>query len=232
MPSGGSRDQSNHQFGSSPLKLTIQNLRLERSGRPVVANLSFTVAAGEALILTGANGAGKSTLLRALAGLFTPASGTIRIEDPGAGPGVEAILAEQCHVIGHNNGLKSALTAAENLTFWSNYLGADQAAARVAAALDRMQLASLANIPAAYMSAGQKRRLGLARLLVASRPIWLLDEPTVSLDQASTALLGGIVNAHVASGGLAIAATHLPLGLDSPRELRLTPPAHAAQDTP
>lgn len=213
------------------MKLTVEHLRLERSGRPVVANLSFAVSSGEALILTGPNGAGKSTLLRALAGLFAPASGTIRLDEPNAGPDADQSVAERCHMIGHQNGLKSSLTAAENLTFWSNYLGASNPADRVAAALDRMNLASLADIPAAYMSAGQKRRLGLARLLVAERPLWLLDEPTVSLDQSSAALLSGIINAHVASGGLAIAATHLALGLDNARELQLTPPAaHAAQD--
>lgn len=212
------------------MKLTVQNLRLERSGRPVVADLSFTLPAGEALLLTGANGAGKSTLLRALAGLFAPTNGTIRLDGPPGDFDADLTVAERCHVIGHQNGLKSALTAFENLLFWSNYFGASNPAARVDAALDRMDLASLAEIPAAYMSAGQKRRLGLARLLVADRPVWLLDEPTVSLDQASAARLGNIINTHVASGGLAIAATHLPLGLDNARELRLTPPAVTAAE--
>lgn len=176
-------------------------------------------------MLTGANGAGKTTLLRALAGLFTPASGTIHLD----GLHAEAIVAENCHFIGHHNGLKSSLTASENLTFWSNYLG-NTSPNRVFPALDRMQLSSLESIPAAYMSAGQKRRLGLARLLVAERPIWLLDEPTVSLDQASARLLGDLVNEHVASGGIAIAATHLPLGLANARELRLTPPSPASDE--
>lgn len=203
------------------MKLIVENLRLERGARAVVAELSLTVASGEALILTGANGAGKSTLLRALAGLFTPASGKIRLD----GLDAESTVGENCHFIGHQNGLKSSLTAAENLTFWSNYLGAT-GPSRAASALDRLQLSSLEAIPAAYLSAGQKRRLGLARLLVADRPIWLLDEPTVSLDQASARLLAGIVNAHVASGGIAVAATHLPLGLTNTRELRLTPPTN------
>ncbi len=203
-----------------PLKLVVENLRLERGARAVVADLSFLVASGQALLLTGVNGAGKSTLLRALAGLFSPASGSIRLD--GLDP--ESTVAENCHFIGHQNGLKSSLTAAENLAFWSRYLGNTEPS-RVLEALDRMQLASLETIPAAYMSAGQKRRLGLARLLVANRPVWLLDEPTVSLDQASARLFADLVNAHVASGGIAIAATHLPLGLTNASELRLSPPA-------
>ncbi|MEQ1694484.1 MAG: heme ABC exporter ATP-binding protein CcmA [Hyphomicrobiaceae bacterium] len=209
------------------MKLVVENLRLERGARAIVADLTFAVASGEALLLTGANGAGKSTLLRALAGLFTPASGTIRLD----GLYSEATVTENCHFIGHHNGLKSSLTATENLSFWSNYLGTT-GASRVATALDRMQLASLEAIPAAYMSAGQKRRLGLARLLVAERPVWLLDEPTVSLDQASARLLGDLVNAHVASGGIAIAATHLPLGLTNARELRLTAPLRTSEAAP
>ncbi len=207
-----------------PLKLVVENLRLERAARAVVADLSFLVASGQALLLTGANGAGKSTLLRALAGLFSPASGSIRLDSPRTVPDTETTVAENCHFIGHQNGLKSSLTATENLAFWSRYLGNTEPN-RVLEALDRMQLASLETIPAAYMSAGQKRRLGLARLLVANRPVWLLDEPTVSLDQASARLFADLVNAHVASGGIAIAATHLPLGLTNASELRLNPPA-------
>lgn len=203
------------------MKIVVENLRLERGARAIVAGLSLTVASGEALLLTGANGAGKSTLLRALAGLFSPASGKIRLD----GLDAESTVGEKCHFIGHHNGLKSSLTAAENLTFWSNYLGAT-GPSRVAAALGRLQLSSLETIPAAYLSTGQKRRLGLARLLVADRPIWLLDEPTVSLDQTSARLLADIINTHVASGGIAIAATHLPLGLTNTRELRLTPPTN------
>jgi heme exporter protein A len=209
------------------LKLVVENLRLERGARAIVANLSFTIASGEALLLTGANGAGKSTLLRALAGLFTPSGGKIHLDSLDA----ESTVNENCHFVGHHNGLKSSLTASENLAFWSRYLGGHDPS-RVPRALERLQLASLESIPAAYMSAGQKRRLGLARLLVATRPIWLLDEPTVSLDQASAALLGDLVNEHVASGGIAIAATHLPLGLTNARELRLTPPIHAGESTP
>jgi heme exporter protein A len=198
--------------------LIADNLTLERGPRTLVEGLSFAVAGGEALVLTGPNGAGKTTLLRAIAGLFSPSAGAIRLDGGAADTGVP----EQCHFIGHQNGLKSALTVTENLTFWAAYLG-QSAPERVTAALERLDLAPLAAIPAGYLSAGQKRRLGLARLLVAERPVWLLDEPTVSLDAVSTGRLSAIVNAHVAGGGIAIAATHLPLGLESARELALKP---------
>lgn len=221
------------------MKLIVENLHLERGSRAVIAGVSFDVQSGEALLLTGPNGAGKTTLLRALAGLFPPATGTITLVGS-ATTGItaqnsnrqhliaqddDATLAERCHFIGHQNGLKSSLTAGENLSFWATVLGATDHDS-VGPALERFNLSALETIPAGYLSAGQKRRLGLARLLVAARPIWLLDEPTVSLDQASVALLGAVVNAHVASGGIAIAATHLPLGLANARELQLTPPKH------
>lgn len=204
------------------MNLVAENLTLERGARAVISGLSFAVAAGEALVLTGANGTGKTTLLRALAGLIKPASGTLRLD----GSDGEKTVAEQSHFIGHQNAVKTSLTASENLSFWASYLG-DGSHARIGDALARLNLASLEAIPAGYMSAGQKRRLGLARLLVAQRPVWLLDEPTVSLDAASTAILGQIVNEHVAQGGIAIAATHLPLGLTSARELALRPAGKA-----
>ena len=210
------------------MKLIVDNLLLERGARAVIANLSFEVASGEALLLTGPNGAGKTTLLRTLAGLFAQARGTIRLDGLADSAHDDRAYAENCHFIGHQNGLKSSLTAAENLSFWSRYLGSTAGPSRITAALARFNLSALDTIPAGYLSAGQKRRLGLARLLVADRPVWLLDEPSVSLDTASTALLGDIINAHVASGGIAIAATHLPLGLTAARELRLTPPAREA----
>lgn len=199
------------------LQLIAQDLALSRGARTILDGVSFTVAAGEALLLTGRNGAGKTTLVRALAGFLRPSHGAIRLQ----GGGEELELAEQSHYVGHLNGIKPALTVEENLTFWADYLEGGTTSDLVQEAMDRLGLGSLAQIPAGYLSAGQKRRAGLARLLVARRPVWLLDEPTVSLDAAATAVLAGIVNAHVAGGGLVVAATHLPLGLARPKELRL-----------
>ena len=200
------------------VQLAAENLVIERGGRTIVNGASFVVRPGEALILTGANGAGKTTLLRALAGFLPLAAGSVRL-DPDGG---DTTLAEQAHAIGHANAVKSNLTVAENVHFWARFLGGgDGAAARTDRALQAFALEDLAEFPASFLSAGQKRRLGLARLLAAPRPIWLLDEPTVSLDAASAARLAAVVNAHTGSGGIVIAATHLPLGLERSREFKL-----------
>ena len=206
------------------MQLVAEDLVLSRGGRVIVDRLSFTVASGEALLLTGRNGAGKTTLIRALAGFLAPASGSVRLDgfDP------ERDMREACHYVGHLNANKASFTVAENLRFWQRYLGGSAAADgsadaddRLHAAMQRFEIDSLADIPAGYLSAGQKRRLGLCRLVLAQRPLWLLDEPTVSLDTQSTRLLAEVVGEHRAGGGLVIAATHLALGLDGARELRL-----------
>ncbi|MDX2290338.1 MAG: heme ABC exporter ATP-binding protein CcmA [Hyphomicrobiaceae bacterium] len=203
------------------MQLLAENLCVERGGRAVFAGLGFAVASGEALLLTGPNGAGKTTLLRTIAGFLRPRDGEIRL----SGGLEDREVGELAHYIGHANGIKATLSVTENLAFWSAFLGEGDRSAhadRVETALDRFNLSDLEDIPAAYLSAGQKRRLGLARLMVAPRPLWLLDEPTVSLDAGSTALLAAIVAEHLAAGGLALAATHIPLGLDTARELRLS----------
>ncbi len=203
------------------MQLVAENLVLTRGGRIIVDDLSFRLEGGEALLLTGANGSGKTTLLRALGGFLAPARGAIRLEN--APPEREA--SELVHFVGHQDGIKSHLTVAENLAFWAVYLddAGDtwDAEARVGPALERFALSALGDIPAGYLSAGQKRRLALARLVAAERPLWLLDEPTVSLDAASTALLIEAIDTHVAGGGLAIIATHVPLALARFREIRL-----------
>ena len=197
------------------MKLLVENLALNRGGRPLLAGISFVVGASEALVLLGANGVGKTTLIRAVAGLLAPAAGSIRIE--GGEP--ERSVGEQCHYIGHLNGVKASLTVAQNAAFWGRFLGRSRD--RLDAALAAFGLASLRDIPAAYLSAGQQRRLGLARVLLAHRPIWLLDEPTASLDHAAVEALTRVVMEHRASGGLVIAATHVPLGFATARELAL-----------
>jgi len=200
------------------VQLVAENLVLERGGRNVVDGLSLRLEGGAALVLTGPNGSGKSTLLRSLAGYLRPASGSVRII--GAGDDREA--SEVCHFVGHLDGIKTHLTAAENLAFWATYLGGSaDLAARVEAALQRFALDALADIPAGYLSAGQKRRLALARLVAAERPLWLLDEPTVSLDVASIDVLIAAINGHLETGGMAVIATHVPMALAPMQQIRL-----------
>jgi len=226
---------------TSARQLVVTDLVVERGGRIVISGLSFEVSGGEALVITGPNGAGKTTLMRALAGFLAPKSGQIelRIGAPGSNgmnrdDGLS--IAEQAHVIGHLNGIKATLTVAENVAFARSFLANERPAAEagdlktdarafddIDAALDKLGLGNLAAIPAGLLSAGQKRRLCLARLLVAQRPVWLLDEPTVSLDAVSTRLVASLIDAHVNGGGMALIVTHVPLGLSNYRELELRP---------
>lgn len=206
------------------MKLIVEKLTVARGSRVVISDLSLTVAEGEALLLTGANGAGKTTLIRAMAGLIAPLAGQILLE----GGNADLDLPQQCHYAAHSNALKASLTVEENLRFWGGFLnpgemsGEDQSKV-LDTALEQLKLAPLAGVPAAYLSAGQKRRAGLGRILMAKRSVWLLDEPTVSLDAASAAALAHLVNAHTAGGGIAVIATHLPMDLTAPRTLHLRP---------
>lgn len=198
------------------MALIVDQLSVARGERTVIAGLSFRAEVGTALVLTGPNGAGKTTLLRTLAGLIPPEHGSMRLEPEDA---EGRSVGERAHLVGHLNAIRPALTVAENARFWCDYLGGDPRI--IASALDRMALTALASVRASDLSAGQKRRLGLSRLLLAPRPLWLLDEPAVSLDQASRERLSGIVNAHLAEGGLVIAATHQPLGFTPSTEFAL-----------
>lgn len=199
------------------MKLVADGLTLVRGSRTLQSGLSFAVERGNALLITGPNGVGKSTLLRAIAGLFPVQAGQIRM----TGLSGSDAISDTIHYFGHLNALKSVLTVEENARFWSRYLGGSDR--DVEAALQTFGLGPLRDIPAGYLSAGQKRRLGLARLLVAHRPVWLLDEPATSLDAASQEVVSEVVNRHLAAGGIAIAATHAPLGLMPATELRLEP---------
>lgn len=166
------------------------------------------------MLVTGRNGAGKSSLLRMIAGLLRIAGGTLSL----AGGDPERSIGEQAHYLGHSDALKPSLTVEENLAFWTAWLGGT---GEPREALAAVALESLTTLPAAYLSAGQKRRLSVARLVAVKRPLWLLDEPTSALDTASQGILLGLMRAHVADGGMIVAATHLPLGLDGARELKL-----------
>jgi heme exporter protein A len=196
-------------------RIEASGISAERGGRRVFSDLSFELCEGGCLLVTGPNGAGKSTLLRILAGLLPLWRGTLSWT-----PGSDAPLAEQTHYVGHADALKGTLTVAENLGFLAALLGTDDAGVSVAAALDALGLARLADLPTGCLSAGQKRRVALARLLVARRPLWLLDEPSTALDRAAQGLLGKIMAAHRAEGGMIVAATHASLGIDG-RELKL-----------
>ncbi len=197
------------------MRLSATELACRRGGRDVFAGVSFSVAAGEALTIRGRNGAGKSSLLRVLAGLVRLAGGGVKIE--GADP--ELTLGEQAHYLGHQDALKPALSVGENLQFWTSFLGGH--AADIGKPLAAVGLEQLIDLPAAYLSAGQRRRLSIARLLAVARPIWLLDEPTSTLDDAAQKRLAEIMRDHLAAGGLILAATHGALGIDGGKELRL-----------
>ncbi|WP_342105447.1 heme ABC exporter ATP-binding protein CcmA [Methylobacterium sp. SI9] len=202
------------------MRLSVDNLACRRSGRRIFANLSFVLGPGDALAVTGRNGAGKSSLLAILSGRLRPDAGRIDIADVG-----EASLPECLHVVGHRDGLKSSLTAGENLLFAQRLLGAPRLSP--GDALERLGLGHAHDLPVAYLSAGQRRRVALARLLVCARPLWLLDEPTAALDTASQAVLAGLMATHRAEGGLVIAATHQALGLTDAAELRIETAAAA-----
>jgi heme exporter protein A len=195
--------------------LNAENLAVLRGERTVFAGLSFTLAPGGAILVTGANGAGKSTLLRLLAGLLAPVEGRL-LWDGADALADHAIHAGRLRYLSHQDAVKPALTARENLAFFARIWGGD-----TDAALAALALAPLAELPARVLSAGQKRRLALARLALAPAALWLLDEPTVGLDAASVERLEALLARHRAAGGMVLAATHLPLPLPGARELRL-----------
>jgi heme exporter protein A len=189
------------------MRLSGREVGCVRGGREVFSGLSFEAASGEALAVVGPNGSGKTSLLRLIAGLLAPARGSITLE----GGEAELTLAEQSHYLGHRDALKPALSVSENLNFWSDFLGG--AKTNPVESLAIVELDHAAHLPAAFLSAGQRRRLSIARLLTVQRPVWLLDEPTNALDTAGQKLFALLMGDHLARGGLIIAATHTPLGI-------------------
>lgn len=188
------------------MELTVSDLAVARGGVRVLSGISFGLRSGQALVLRGPNGIGKTTVLRSLAGLQPRAAGQVNLP-----PDVMAYA-------GHADAIKSVLSVAENLRFWARVYGADD----IAPALAAMELEPLHLRPAQSLSAGQKRRLGLARLVLAGRPLWLLDEPTVSLDGPSVQLFAAMLERHLHSGGMALLATHIELGLPNAQMLDLS----------
>ncbi len=203
------------------MRLLAEGLSIDRGGRRVIRATSFVVEAGEALLVTGRNGTGKSTLLRALAGLLPVAAGRVLLA-PSAGFDADASLSERSHYLGHTDAAKAALSVRENLEFWAALLGSRRRPGHsVEAALARLDLGSLIDVSAGLLSAGQKRRVALARLLMTQRPLWLLDEPQTALDSRALDGLLALATEHLASGGIIVAATHAPLPIEPSRALRL-----------
>ncbi|MDF0697605.1 heme ABC exporter ATP-binding protein CcmA [Rhizobium sp. MC63] len=200
------------------MHLTAENLAARRGGDLIFVNISFHLAAGEALVLTGRNGSGKSTLLRVVAGLLRPERGTVVFHGDGSREGRHP--GEVCHYLGHRNAMKNELTVAENLDFWRSFLG--NAGLSTEDAAEAVGLAGISHLPFAYLSAGQQRRFAFAKLLVARRPVWILDEPTAALDASADQLFAGLIETHLRRGGIVLAATHQPLGLKNVRELKMT----------
>src|SRR5947209_961328 len=200
------------------MRLSGRGLRCIRGGREVFSGLDFEVSAGQALAVTGPNGAGKTSLLRLIAGLLALSGGAIDL----AGANSELTLPEQAHYLGHRDALKPSLSIAENLAFWRDFLGGE--AFNAEASLAAAGLAHAAQLPAAVLSAGQRRRLSIARLLCVRRPVWLLDEPTSALDAVGQAMFARVMQEHLAGGGLIVAATHAPLEVTA-RALRIGAPS-------
>ncbi|RZK91555.1 MAG: heme ABC exporter ATP-binding protein CcmA [Methylobacterium sp.] len=202
------------------IRLVVRGLLAQRASQRIAGPLDIELSGGEALVVTGENGAGKSTLLRTLAGLLPSGGGTIGIEGA-TGPDGEAArsLAEVAHYLGHRNAMKAGLGVGANLDFWRRFLGGTEGLSS-AQALAEVGLAGTERTPFGYLSAGQQRRASIARLLVAHRPAWIVDEPTGALDAASQGLFAELLARHLAAGGLVVAATHQPLGIEA-RTLRL-----------
>lgn len=202
------------------MRLVAEGLSARRGEDLIFQDISFEIASGEALVIKGANGSGKSTLLRVLAGLLPVEKGSVNLL--AAAQPVER-LSEAAHYLGHRNAMKRELTVDENLSFWKAFFGdfAGGAGVSVDEAAESVGLGGIVHLPFGYLSAGQQRRMAMAKLLVAWRPVWILDEPTAALDAAAETMFAGLVTAHLARGGIAIAATHQPLGLEGVKKLRM-----------
>jgi len=196
------------------MRLIAENLGGERGGETVFSGIGFVLEQGQALVVTGPNGAGKSTLLIVIAGLLRAAEGRVHLE--GGGEAFPSV-ASAAHYLGHLNAMKTALSVSENLRFWRDFAG--EPALAIDEALVTVGLGGIDHLPFGYLSTGQRRRASIARLLVSRRPLWLLDEPTAGLDKASEERFAGLMRGHLDDGGIVVAATHLPLGIEGAKAL-------------
>ncbi|TWF50212.1 heme ABC exporter ATP-binding protein CcmA [Neorhizobium alkalisoli] len=204
------------------MRLTAENLSARRGEDLIFRDVSFALEAGESLVLTGRNGSGKSTLLRVIAGLLRPESGKVTWHAPDAEEEMKA--AEASHYLGHRNAMKTELSVTENLSFWRDFFSRrnDNRSLSVGEAADAVGLGGIAHLPFGYLSAGQQRRMAFAKLLVSWRPVWILDEPTAALDVSAESVFTTLIKSHLKDGGIVLAATHQPLGLEKARELKMT----------
>lgn len=209
------------------MELIGEKIGCLRGGRLILKDTSFKLSSGKSLLISGMNGAGKTTLLRIIAGFLQYQSGSLsltgRIEAQG-----ELSIGQCAHYIGHQNAIKNAMNVRENLSFWAEYLGGDSSDAHIDMCLERVGLSHAPEFTASILSAGQKRRLNLARLLVAPRPLWLLDEPSSSLDKEGEKILGIMIADHLEKGGMVIASSHENFGVSFHKELKLTKARAAA----
>lgn len=203
------------------MALNIEKISLKRGNRLLIKDLSFSLKKGESLLVTGPNGVGKTTLIRSIAGFLDPEKGKIsyQSETKTTNEEDEETRREHIHYIGHKNGIRTSLTVLENLEFWKSFFGSETSLKEI---IKTYFLESLINIPAGYLSAGQKRRLGLARLSIVKRAIWLLDEPTVSLDEMSANIVATAASNHLQNGGILVAATHIPLEIPFTQHIQLS----------
>jgi heme exporter protein A len=206
----------------SSMRLSAENLSARRGEDLIFTDIGFTLGAGESLVLTGANGSGKSTLLRVVAGLLRPETGHVTWVSDSAESGMRA--AEACHYLGHRNAMKTELTVFENLAFWKSFFGDVDGGEGIppGEAAETVGLGGIIHLPFGYLSAGQQRRMAFAKLLVAYRPVWILDEPTAALDVSAEGVFTELIKAHLTAGGILLAATHQPLGLENAKELQMT----------
>lgn len=198
------------------MRLTAEAITGERGGTELFHDVSFVLGPGEGLVMTGPNGAGKSTLLRILAGLLRPAAGRVLLTGDKGEPALDAM-----HLLTTQNAMKDGLTVRENLAFWKSFVPDHESGSGMTpqAALETVRLSHVIDLPFGYLSTGQRRRVALARLLVSHRPVWIVDEPTSGLDKASETMFADMARQHLQSGGLLVAATHQPLGLDGLQHL-------------